>query len=139
MINKAISHPSESIGRNMDFYSIYTKFDIIPTGDYRDQAQIAYDMLVSLVSIRAQPVLNGIPYFVDDLEEEGAETLTGEGYVWKFAVEHAEIFALHNEDFEIVDGVFHLKATFEDVEINDDVVFVDGAEQNIEFKRFESL
>lgn len=139
MISKAISHPSESIGRNMDFYSIYTKFNIIPSGDYRDDSQVAYDMMVSLVSIRAQPVLNGVPYFVDDLEEEGSEVLTGEGYVWKFAVEHAEIFAKHDDNQNIVDGVFHLKAAFDDVEINNEVVFIDGVEQNIEFKRFESL
>lgn len=139
MINKSVSHPTESMGSNIDFYSIYTAINIIPTGDYRDNAQVAYDTMVNLVSVRAQPVVNGIPYYTDDLALEGADTLTGAGYVWKFAVEHAEIFAKHNDVFEIVDDVFHLKAVFEDVEINSDVIFVDGAEQNIEFKRFESL
>ena len=136
---QAISRPSESLSKNIDFYVVYTKINILPTGNYLDQSQRNYDTVVSLVSIRAQPVINSKPYYVADLTAEGSEVLTGEGYVWKFAVEHSEIFALHNEDFEIVDGVYHLKAAFDDVEVGEDSIFVDGVEQNIEFKRFESL
>lgn len=139
MKDKSVARPSESMGRDLDFYSIYTKFNMIPTGDYRDVAQRTYDTLVSLVSFRAQPVINGEPFYVTDLANEGAEKLTGEGYVWKFAVEHTEIFALHNVSFEIIDDVHFLKVAFDDVEIGEDTIFADGEEINIEFKRFESL
>lgn len=139
MIDKSVARPSESMGRDLDFYSIYTKFNIIPTGDYRDNAQRTFDTLVSLVSFRAQPVINGEPFYVSDLANEGAEQLTGDGYVWKFAVEHTEIFALHDDNFEIVDDVHFLKVAFDDVEIGEDNIFVDGDEINIEFRRFESL
>lgn len=139
MKDKAVARPSESMGRDLDFYSIYTKFDIVPTGDYRDASQQAYDTLVSLVSFRAQPVINGTPFYVEDLANEGAEKLTGSGYVWKFAVEHTQIFAKHDSNFKIIDDVYFLKMAFDDVEIGEDTIFIDGDEINIEFKRFESL
>ena len=52
---------------------------------------------------------------------------------------YAEVFALHNSDLELVDDVHYLKVAFDDVEVGEESIFVDGAEQNIEFKRFESL
>lgn len=136
---KAIARPSESLSKNIDFYVVYTKINILPTGNYLDQSQRNYDTIVSLVSIRAQPVINSAPYFVSALESEGSTVLAGEGYVWKFAVEHSEVFALHNSDLELVDDVHYLKVAFDDVEVGAESIFVDGAEQNIEFKRFESL
>lgn len=139
MALQAIVRPSESLSKNIDFYMVYTKIDITPTGDYLDQSQRNYDTIVSLVSIRAQPILNSAPYHVADLTTEGSEELTGEGYVWKFAVEHSEVFALHDENFNIVDGVYHLKVSFDDVEVGNESIFVDGDDQNIEFKRFETL
>lgn len=136
---QSIAKPSESLSKNIDFYVVYTKLNIVPTGNYLDQSQRNYDTIVSLVSIRAQPVINSKPYEVADLSAEGSEVLSGSGYVWKFAVEHSEVFALHDENFNIVDGVYHLKAIFDDVEVGGESIFVDGVEQNIEFKRFESL
>lgn len=134
-----IAKPSESLSKNIDFFVLFTTLDITPTGNYLDQSQKNYTTVVSMVSIRAQPILNSSPVFVEDLEAAGATELEGEGYVWKFAVEHSEAFALHNENLQVVDGVYYLKAIFEGAEIGEVVIETEGDDQNIEFKRYESL
>lgn len=135
----AISHPVETLSGDIDFYTVYTTFDITPTGNYKDDSQILFDMVTNLVSMRAQPVISSIPFDTASLEDNGAEELSGAGFVWKFAIEHAEAFAKRDKDFTIIDPVFYLKEFFEGANIGSVTVSTTGSNQNIEFKRFEVL
>ena len=62
------------------------------TGDVRDQSQKNFEILFQSVALRAVPVIMHDPMAVSDLSEEGAPTLTGEGFVYKFSVERLYIF-----------------------------------------------
>ena len=62
------------------------------TGDLNDQSQKNFEILFQSIGLRAVPVIFSNPMPVEDLSAEGAPTLTGEGFVWKFACERSYLF-----------------------------------------------
>lgn len=66
--------------------------NILVTGDIQDQSQKNFEILFQSVALRAVPVIMNDPIAVADLSVEGAPTLTGEGFVYKFSVERLSVF-----------------------------------------------
>ena len=119
----------ENLSSNINFYTIYlASLDIRVTGDVADQSQQNFDDVCNLINLVAQPVImnNPISVNLDGL----APTLTGPGFVFKFAVEHGDVFARNG------DSVAILKEIFEGVTI-DTVALSSPA--NIEFAMSELL
>jgi len=119
----------ENLSSNINFYTIYlNSLDITATGNVADQSQQNFDDLCNLINLVAQPVImnNPISVNLDGL----APTLTGPGFVFKFAVEHGDVFARNG------DAVAILKEIFEGVTI-DTVALSSPA--NIEFAMSELL
>ena len=118
----------ENLSSNINFYTIYLKtLDITATGNVADQSQQNFDDMCNLINLVAQPVImnNPIPVNLDGL----APTLTGPGFVFKFAVEHGDVFARNG------DSVAILKEIFEGVTIDN----VSMSSANIEFAMSELL
>ena len=119
----------ENLSSNINFYTIYLKtLNITATGNVADQSQQNFDDICNLINLVAQPVImnNPISVNLDGL----APTLTGPGFVFKFAVEHGDVFARNG------DAVAILKEIFEGVTI-DTVALSSPA--NIEFAMSELL
>jgi len=119
----------ENLSSNINFYTIYLNtLDITATGNVADQSQQNFDDLCNLINLVAQPVImnNPISVNLDGL----APTLTGPGFVFKFAVEHGDVFARNG------DAVAILKEIFEGVTI-DTIALSSPA--NIEFAMSELL
>jgi len=82
----------EVLSGNIEFYSLFTTIDITRTGDYGDNTQKDFESIVQVIGLRAMPVvmnnpveLSGVGELV--LEGYGAPTLTGAGWIFKFAFE----------------------------------------------------
>ena len=76
---------SENLTGNINFYTMYIKtLDITATGDILDQTQQNLDDVVNIISLVAQPTIMNAPLSVTLTGL--APTLTGAGFVFKFAV-----------------------------------------------------
>ena len=97
---------SESLTGNINFYTMYVKdLDITQTGDILNQSQQNMDDVVNLISLVAQPTIMNNPVSVT--LNGIAPTLTGTGFIFKFAVEHADVFKRNTDDIGILKEIFH--------------------------------
>ena len=113
----------ETLGGNINFYTLYVSgLDITATGNVADQTQQNLDDVVNLISLVAQPIImnNPIAVTLDGL----APSLTGAGFLFKFAVEHGRVFERNGDTTSV------LKELFENVTI-DGVTLTEGS--NIEY------
>ena len=95
----------ENLAGNINFYTMYVKdLDITHTGDILDQTQQNLDDVVNIISLVAQPVIMNNPLSVtlDGL----APTLTGAGMIFKFAVEHGEVFESGGDNVAVLNELF---------------------------------
>ena len=90
---------SEVVSGNIEFYTLFTTLDITKTGDFADNTQKDFESVVQVIRLRAQPVvmnepvsLNGVGAQV--LENYGAPSLTGAGFIFKFAFEREGVHTL---------------------------------------------
>lgn len=130
---KTTSKPSEHLTGNIEYFTLFTTVDITSTGNYEDKSQRIFDNIISLISMRAQPIVVASPYSVTAIENEGAPSLTGTGYVFKFIVEHTGIFASVDENYQIDDPLYYLKYMFDGITIEEEVFESMGGSLNIEF------
>ena len=113
----------ENLSGNINFYTLYVKgLDITSTGSVSDQTQQNFDDVINLISLVAQPIImnNPIAVTLDGL----APSLTGSGFLFKFAVEHGRVFERNGDTTSV------LKELFEGVTI-DGVTLADTS--NIEY------
>ena len=97
---------SESLTGNINFYTMYVKdLDITHTGDILNQSQQNMDDVVNLISLVAQPTIMNNPVSVT--LNGIAPTLTGTGFIFKFAVEHADVFKRNADDVGILKELIH--------------------------------
>ena len=97
---------SEVVSGNINFYTMYVSgLDITHTGDILDQSQQNLDDIVNIVSLVAQPVIMNNPLSVT--LGGLAPTLTGSGFVFKFAVEHTDVFKRNADDVGILKELIH--------------------------------
>lgn len=83
---------SEVLSSNIEYYSLFTTLDITRTGDYSDATQKDFESVVQVIGLRAQPIIMNNPVRLNGvgsnlLENYGAPSLTGAGWVFKFAFE----------------------------------------------------
>jgi hypothetical protein len=90
---------SEVVSGNIEFYTLFTTIDITRTGDFTDNTQKDFESVVQVIGLRAQPVvmnnpvaLNGVGAQV--LENYGAPSLTGAGWIFKFAFEREDVHSI---------------------------------------------
>jgi len=100
---------SEVVSGNIQFYSLFTTLDITRTGNYADNTQKDFESVVQVIGLRAQPVvmnnpieLNGVGANV--LENFGAPSLTGAGWIFKFAFEREDVHTIDTLKNEL-DGI----------------------------------
>lgn len=100
---------SEVVSGNIEFYTLFTTINITSTGDFSDNTQKDFESVVQVIGLRAQPVvmnnpvsLNGVGAQV--LENYGAPTLTGAGYIFKFAFEREGVHSIDTLKDEL-DGI----------------------------------
>ena len=89
----------EVLSGNIEFYSLFTTIDITRTGDFSDNTQKDFESIVQVIALRAMPVvmnnpveLSGVGELV--LEGYGAPTLTGAGWIFKFAFEREGVHTI---------------------------------------------
>ncbi len=97
---------SEHLTGNLNFYTLYITdaVNITATGSILDQSQQNFDDVVNLINLVAQPVLMNNPIAV--ALDEYAPTLSGNGYIFKFAVEHGYVFARNGNSVAILAELF---------------------------------
>ena len=100
---------SEVVSGNIEFYTLFTTIDITRTGDYSDNTQKDFESIVQVIGLRAQPVvmnnpvqLNGVGANV--LENYGAPSITGAGFIFKFAFEREGVHTVDTLKDEL-DGI----------------------------------
>ena len=103
---------SEVVTGNIEFYTLFTTLDITRTGDYSDNTQKDFESVVQVIGLRAQPVvmnnpveLNGIGQNL--LENYGASTLSGAGWIFKFAFEREGVHSITTLTDELHDIVLN--------------------------------
>lgn len=99
----------EVVTGNIEFYSLFTSLDITKTGDYADSSQKDFESVVQVIGLRAMPIimnnpvqLNGVGNNV--LENYGAPSLTGAGWIFKFAFEREAVHTIDTLRDEL-DGI----------------------------------
>ena len=90
---------SETLTGDVEFFTLFTTLDITATDNFTDNTQKDFESVVQVIGLRAQPVvmnnpvsLNGVGAQV--LENYGAPTLTGAGYIFKFAFEREGVHSI---------------------------------------------
>jgi hypothetical protein len=82
----------EVLTGNIEFFTLFTSLDISVTGDYADATQKDFESVVQVIGLRAMPTVMNNPVYLNGtgqnlLENYGAPSLTGAGYIFKFATE----------------------------------------------------
>lgn len=89
----------EVVTGNIEFFTLYTALDITSTGDYSDATQKDFECMVQVIGLRAQPIIMNNPVYLDGtgdivLENYGAPSLTGAGWIFKFAFEREGVHSI---------------------------------------------
>ncbi len=122
----------EFISNNLQFYTLYTNLDIEQTGNYQDATQKDFDSLVQMIAMFSQVIISNDPVGVSDLNVNGAPTLTGAGHIFKFAVEHPDVFAENGNPLS------KLITSMDGVVLNGGTIATTGS-INLEFTQSETL
>ena len=99
LIRSGAMGSSEVVTGNIEFFTLYTTIDITRTGDYADATQKDFESMVQVIGLRAMPVLMNEPVYLDGtgnnlVEAYGAPTLTGAGWIFKFAFERTNVHTI---------------------------------------------
>lgn len=85
----------EVVTGNIEFFTLYTKIDITQTGDFSDNTQKDFESMVQVMGLRAMPIIMNNPVGLSGLgsatlDAYGAPSLTGSGWIFKFAFERED-------------------------------------------------
>jgi len=99
----------EVVTGNIEFYSLFTSLDITKTGDYADNSQKDFESVVQVIGLRAMPIIMNNPVALNGvgqnlLENYGAPTITGAGWIFKFAFEREAVHTIDTLKDEL-DGI----------------------------------
>ena len=100
---------SEVVSGNIDFYTLFTTIDITRTGDFSNNTQKDFESVVQVIGLRAQPVVMNNPVQLNGsganvLENSGAPSLTGAGFIFKYAFEREGVHSVDTLKNEL-DGI----------------------------------
>ena len=90
---------AEVVTGNIEFYTLYTTLDITRTGNYSNNSQKDFESVVQVIGLRAMPIMMNEPVELDGtganvLENYGAPSLTGAGWIDKFAFERVAVHTI---------------------------------------------
>jgi len=90
----------EVVTGNIEFFTLFTKLDITQTGDYSDITQKDFESIVQVIGLRAMPIIMNNPVEISGvgtatLDAFGAPTLTGSGWIFKFAFEREDVHTVN--------------------------------------------
>ena len=82
----------EVVTGDIEFFTLYTSIDITNTDDFGDSSQKDFESVVQVIGMRAMPIVMNNPVELDGtgnnlLENYGAPSMTGAGWIFKFATE----------------------------------------------------
>lgn len=107
--------------------------NILVTGKLIDQSQKNFEMIVQAIGLRIMPAIINEPLAVADLSLEGS-LLSGEGFVWDFAVDREDIFTAKDSSVGL------LNSDMDGIILSSGVVLkTSGPQHNIEFKEINKL
>jgi len=100
---------SEVLSSNIEYYTLFSSLDITRTGDYSDATQKDFESVVQVIGLRAQPVVMNNPVALDGtgaqlIENYGAPSITGAGWIFKFAFEREGVHTIDTLKDEL-DGI----------------------------------
>jgi len=92
MIRRGAMGSLEVLTGNIEFFTLFTNLDIRVTGNYADSSQKDFESVVQVIGLRAMPTVMNNPVYLNGigqnvLENYGASTITGAGFIFKFATE----------------------------------------------------
>ena len=123
---------SEVLSSNIEYYTLFTSLDITRTGDYSDATQKDFESVVQVIGLRAQPVVMNNPVALDGtgaqlIENYGAPSITGAGWIFKFAFEREGVHTIDT-----------LKDELNGIVLNDGTIDTKGS-VNMEFTKQDLL
>ncbi len=82
----------EVLTGNIEFFTLFTTLNITVTGNYTDDSQKDFESVVQCIGLRAMPTVMNNPVALNgvgsqQIESYGAPSLTGAGWIFKFATE----------------------------------------------------
>ena len=100
---------SEVLSSNIEYYTLFTSLDITRTGNFSDATQKDFESVVQVIGLRAQPVVMNNPVALDGtgaqlIQNYGAPSITGAGWIFKFAFEREGVHTLDTLKDEL-DGI----------------------------------
>jgi len=92
MIRRGAMGSLEVLTGNIEFFTLYTNLNIRVTGSYTDSSQKDFESVVQVIGLRAMPTVMNNPVYLNGtgqnlLENYGASSITGSGFIFKFATE----------------------------------------------------
>ena len=100
---------SEVLSSNIEYYTLFTSLDITRTGNFSDATQKDFESVVQVIGLRAQPVVMNNPVALDGtgaqlIQNYGAPSITGAGWIFKFAFEREGVHTIDTLKDEL-DGI----------------------------------
>lgn len=99
LIRSGAMGSQEVVTGNIEYYTLFTKLDITRTGNFNDVTQKDFESVVQVIGLRAMPIIMNVPVELDGtgvyvLENYGAPTITGAGWIFKFAFEREGVHTI---------------------------------------------
>jgi len=109
LIRSGSMSAQEVLTGDLEFFTLYTTIDLTVTGDFTDNTQKDFESVIQVIALRAMPVIMNNPVELDGtggnlLESYGAPTLTGAGWIFKFAFEKTDVHSIATLTAEL-DGI----------------------------------
>ena len=98
-ISKGGARGAELLTGNIEYFTLYTSLNITASGDYRDDTQKDFDMIIQVIGMRAMPIIMNTPVRINGIgankmEAYGAPSITGKGWIFKFAFEREGVHTI---------------------------------------------
>lgn len=106
MLRKTVVRGGQDVTKSIEVFQIATTVDITATGDYQDESQNNWDGLITVIGMRAQPIILDEPQSVDDLSlfDDSFDADTA-GFVFQFTTEHFGVFSKHDKNYVVTEEV----------------------------------
>ena len=98
-ISRGGAKGAELLTGDIEYFTLYTLLNITASGDYRDDTQKDFDMIIQVIGMRAMPIIMNTPVRINgiganQIEAYGAPSIKGRGWIFKFAFEREGVHTL---------------------------------------------
>lgn len=119
MERKTIVKSGQHVTKSMEKFMLTTTVDITATGNYEDVSQQNWDALVTVIGMRAQPIVLDEPEAVADLSTvDDAYAASTAGFMFEFTTEHVGVFSEHDNNYVVTDEVGVLADMLDGISLN---------------------